>query len=420
MKIQTPIFNSPALPELLAPAGSKEKLEVAIEYGADAVYLAGLNYGLRTSAQNFTPLELQEGVALAHAKGVKVYVTLNSFLHDEDFVGLSEYLGLLADLKVDGLIVSDLGIASLVHRQFPSLVLHISTQASVLNTHGANFFKALGAKRIILGREVSLEDARSIKQQTGLEVELFIHGSRCMSYSGHCVISNFTQGRDSNRGGCAHSCRFKYTASSEEGRVESSHLMSSKDLQGLEALEALANAGIDSLKIEGRMKSELYLASVCGTYRQALNYLQREKSLIGAPSDHWEKILSTHAHRDGSAQALWTGQSLGQLSRDPEVFEERQEEGQHHFVGKVLWSNPQRGLGIQVKYHFTPGERLFFLDKNLLTQEWVCPGMKDLEGNELSKSKPSSVVVLPFDERVCAGNLVFKLRAPAVAHQVAI
>ena len=197
------------VPELLAPAGSLEKLKVAVSYGANAVYLGGQKFGLRSAAENFTIEELEEGVAFAHERNAQVYVVLNSFFHDKDFDTLDEFIKELERLKVDALIVSDPGVISHISKN-SNLEIHLSTQASCLNVESAKMWKRLGVTRVVLGREVTVAEAGKIKRESGLEVEMFVHGSMCMAYSGNCVISNYTQGRDSNRGGCAHSCRFDY------------------------------------------------------------------------------------------------------------------------------------------------------------------------------------------------------------------
>jgi len=194
-------MKTTSLPEILAPAGSLEKLKVAVLYGAHAVYVGGQKFGLRTAADNFTLDELREGMRFAHERGAKVYVVLNSFLHDKDLKELPEFVQYLEEIQTDAVIVSDLGVVRTV-REFSNLPIHISTQASTLNVHSAKLWKSAGATRIVLGREVSVKEAGKIRREADIEVEMFIHGSMCMAYSGHCVISNFTQGRDSNRGGC--------------------------------------------------------------------------------------------------------------------------------------------------------------------------------------------------------------------------
>ncbi len=276
------MFNF-TLPEILSPAGNLDKLKTSVLYGADAVYLAGQNYGLRTAADNFTEDEIIEGLQFAHDRGVKCYVTLNAFLHDQDLEKLPPFLSLLESTGTDAVIVSDLGVIDCVQK-YSGLPIHLSTQASCLNTFAGDFWKGRGVKRLILGREVSIEEANTIKKETGLEVEVFVHGAMCMAYSGHCTISNFTRGRDSNRGGCAQSCRFDYSldlSSSNHGRstndpanqndsgIRHSFFLSSKDLAGVQLIPELLKSNIDSVKIEGRMKSSLYTAVVTRVYREA-------------------------------------------------------------------------------------------------------------------------------------------------------
>ena len=274
------------LPELLAPAGSLEKLKTAVLYGADAVYFAGQEFGLRAAADNFTLDEIREGVEFAHSRGAKTYVVLNGFLHDSDLENLPAFVRFLKDVGVDAVIVSDPGVAMVVREHGP-IPLHVSTQASVMNTYGALAWKELGAVRVVLGREVSIREAGRIQREAGIEIELFVHGAMCMAYSGHCVISNFTQGRDSNRGGCAHSCRFSYDVKFESGQHESSFVMSSKDLEGLMALPQFVEEGIVSLKIEGRMKGPLYAATTTRVYRAALDYYREQRRWELASSPAW-------------------------------------------------------------------------------------------------------------------------------------
>ncbi len=265
-------------PELLAPAKNLERLKVAIAYGADAVYLGGQKYGLRARADNFTDYDLEQGVARAHQHGAKVYVTLNAFLHDADFEGLEEYCQFLESIEVDGVIVSDLGILRVV-RNSSNLNIHLSTQASCLNSSAACLWKEMGVKRLIVGRELSIAEAGLIRERSGIDVEMFAHGAMCMAYSGHCTISNFTAGRDSNRGGCIQSCRLPYELESntlepvEENRKQNDLVtfMSSRDLWGIDQIGEFFKHQICSLKIEGRMKSSFYVALTCKVYRQLID-----------------------------------------------------------------------------------------------------------------------------------------------------
>lgn len=286
-------------PELLSPAGSLEKLKVAILYGADAVYLAGQKYGLRTAADNFTLDEIAEGVAFAHAQRAKAYIVLNAFLHDSDMVGAPDFIAQVSEMGIDGAIVSDLGVIETVRRN-SKIPIHLSTQASCLNRYAAQAWRRLGVSRLILGREVSVAAAGEIKKQSGLEVELFIHGSMCMAFSGNCTISSFTRGRDSNRGGCAQSCRFRYSFGDEA----TSTFMSAKDLNGLECLPLFSEHQIDSVKIEGRMRSPLYVGGVTKVYREALDQLAVEGDLDSHALSRWQRELDLIPHREYSTGNL--------------------------------------------------------------------------------------------------------------------
>ncbi|MBC2579005.1 U32 family peptidase [Clostridium sp. DJ247] len=269
-------------PELLAPAGNLEKLKTAINFGADAVYLGGSKLNLRAFADNFTDEELKEGVEYAHSRGKKVFVTMNVFPHNEDLNGLEEYLKNLYELKVDAIIVSDPGIIMAAREVVPELELHLSTQANNVNWKSAKFWYNQGIKRIVLAREMSLEEIKDIRNNIpeSCEIESFIHGSMCMAYSGRCVISNYMTGRDSNRGQCAQPCRYKYYLVEEKRPGEyfpvfedekGSYILNSKDLCMIEYIPELVRAGIDSFKIEGRMKSSYYVASIVKSYRQAID-----------------------------------------------------------------------------------------------------------------------------------------------------
>lgn len=376
-------MTKPFIPQLLCPAGNMEKLKVAISYGADAVYLAGQHYGLRSAADNFTPDELKEAVSFAHDRGVKVYVALNSFFHDKDFVGLDDYLVFLESLGVDALIVSDEGVVLRASLQ-TQIPIHLSTQASCLNQYSALFWKQMGVKRIVLGREVSLEDAARIKKETGLEVELFIHGSMCMSYSGHCIISNFTQGRDSNRGGCAHSCRFEYTLKTDEGAHKTAYFMSSKDLRGLELLNLYSKFEIDSIKIEGRMKSHLYLSTVTSCYAQALKNLEDPLKLASL-----SKELEKTSHKEFTFGSLLTP------ADEASIYDKRESENQtFHLIG-IVQDVFEDSFILETR---TGINNLWDLEilKSDGTSEKIDPStMTDLYGNRHEKSRPGQLVRFP-------------------------
>ena len=268
------------IPELLAPAGNPEKLRMAVLYGADAVYLGGRSFGLRAFGGNFTPDKMKEAVAFAHQHGTKVYITINIFPHDNDMLDLDDYLHFVYDIGADAALVADLGVFTRAREIVPSLPLHVSTQANNTNWRAAEAWHKLGAKRIVLARELSGKEISEIRRHTDAELEIFVHGAMCISYSGRCMLSNYLAGRDANRGACAQPCRWKYALVEEkcpgeylpiEEDEHGNYIMNSKDLCLLPYLQDVIDTGVDSLKIEGRMKSVHYVASVTKAYRDALD-----------------------------------------------------------------------------------------------------------------------------------------------------
>ncbi|WP_457576307.1 U32 family peptidase C-terminal domain-containing protein [Desulfomarina sp.] len=282
----------PNLPELLAPAGNYEKLVTAIHYGADGVYLGGRRFSLRAKAGNFSDEMIRAGVVYGHEHGVKIYVTVNIFAHNNDFNGLEEYLLLLWKTGVDGIIVADPGIFAVARRVVPSLPIHLSTQANVTNHVSASFWFDRGAVRLNLARELSLHEIETIRREVEGELEIFVHGAICISYSGRCMLSNYMTGRDANRGNCAHPCRYSYSLVEEKRPGElfpveeddrGTYIFNAKDLCLLERLPQLVSTGVDSLKIEGRMKSIFYVGGTVRIYRAALDYL------AALPAEAWDR-----------------------------------------------------------------------------------------------------------------------------------
>ena len=292
--------------ELLAPAGDKERLLAALHFGADAIYFAGKKWGLRAFAENFDEDEIKEAISLCHQNNVKAYITINVLAHNQDFEGLIEYLKYLEDCKVDGVIVNDLGIATYV-KKYTSLELHVSTQANVTNKESALIWVSLGAKRIVLARELSLKEIKEIKDAVGedIELETFIHGAMCVSYSGRCLLSNYLTGRDSNKGACAQPCRWDYAIyrkhqDDDEGDYlpieedeRGTYILNSKDLCLVNYIKELVEAGISSFKVEGRMKSTYYVATVINTYRRAIDDYYENK----APSFNYVEELEKTSNR---------------------------------------------------------------------------------------------------------------------------
>ena len=256
-------------PSLVAPGGSFEKFNIAIRCGADAVYVGGPGFGLRKSADNLNLHQLEAAVGIANEAGKRLYVVLNGFLHNEDVGRLYEYVACLSEMGVHAVIASDLGVVDIV-KEVSDLDVHVSTQASVCNWRAAAFWKKAGAKRVVVARELSLAECQIIREKAGIEVETFVHGAMCASYSGKCVISNYSSGRDSNRGGCVQSCRHSFRLIDGEESV-SAYIMNAKDLNAIELIPELVASGIDAFKIEGRMKSNLYLANSVSVYRDAID-----------------------------------------------------------------------------------------------------------------------------------------------------
>jgi U32 family peptidase len=387
-------------PELLAPAGSLEKLKVAVLYGANAVYCGGQEFGLRTAAENFTNEELIEGVEFAHGHGSQVFVVLNGFLHDKDLVALPEFLFFLEKIKVDAVIVSDIGVVETVKKN-TKLPIHLSTQASCLNIEAAKLWEEMGVRRVILGREASIADGALIKKHTNLEVELFIHGSMCMAYSGNCVISNYTQGRDSNRGGCAHSCRFEYELENESSKKKA-YFMSSKDLNGLEHLDLFLESKIDSLKIEGRMKGHLYAATVAKSYSRAIKEWKKTGSISKETLNKSINELNKISHR------LYTDTNLVEPSKEDSVFDEREQvDGDFVTVGFVEESIPGEFLVIDVKKAFHQGDSLelipFIADEQVVKADQIF----SLNLSEkVIKTNPGSLVKVPYSRAASRYSLI--------------
>ncbi len=395
-------MKSQKLPEVLAPAGSLDKLKVAVLYGANAVYVGGQKFGLRTAADNFTEDELREGMAFAHARGAKVYVVLNSFLHDKDLTELPEFVSFLEDIGTDAVIVSDLGVVRTV-RAHSTIPIHVSTQASTLNVHSALLWKEAGAQRIVLGREVSVREAGKIRREAQIEIEMFIHGSMCMAYSGHCVISNFTQGRDSNRGGCAHSCRFEYSIEGLDTlEKKRAFFMSSKDLEGLRVLPAFIEEGIDSLKIEGRMKSHLYAGTMAKVYSEALRFYAQHGHFLSDDLRDWEAELSKVSHR------AYTEASLLTPAGPDSIFNERENasEGEWRMVGTVVEANPKAGIVLEVRNAFNQGDEIEILPFRGSAVRLRALEMSDLASQPVVRTRPTTLVRLPFVSGVEAMHLV--------------
>lgn len=327
--------------ELLAPAGDLEKLKMAIIYGADAVYLGGEAFGLRKASKNFTLEDIKKAVEFAHELDKKVYVTLNIVPHDEDLNGLDEYVESLNDIGIDAVIVSDPGIFNIVRSVAKDLPIHLSTQASVTNFETIMFWYNLGIKRIVLARELTLDEIRAIskKAPNDLELETFVHGAMCMSYSGRCLLSSYMTGRDANRGDCAQPCRYKYNVVEEkrpgeyfpiEEHEEGTFIFNSKDLCMIDHIDELVEAGIKSFKIEGRVKSPYYVATVVGAYRKAIDDYYKD------PLNYKFDIKLLEELRKVSHRDFTTGFFYNEAKTNAQVFTTNSYIRKYDFVGMIL------------------------------------------------------------------------------------
>ncbi len=387
-------------PEILAPAGSPEKLKFAIAYGADAVYLGGTGFGLRTAAATFDAPSLARAVEYAHARGVRVYVALNIFAHNRDIEALPSYIQELATLGVDAVIVSDPGVLTLVRELAPALKIHISTQANTTNWRTARLWKALGAERIVLARELSLEEIKTVYSRTGMELEVFVHGAMCMAYSGRCLLSNYMTGRGANQGDCAQSCRWKYRLVEEKRPGEyfpvlederGTYILSSRDLCLLEYLPALVESGVTSLKIEGRVKSIHYVASITRVYRQALDaYLADPDNYSVRPE--WLEEISKVSNREYTTGFI-TGLRPGETPPEYSIYQRP-----YTFVGVVLGYDEQQGmLLVEQRNRFKRGEQLEIMTPGRETITMVVAEILDKEGNSQEAAPhPRQVVLLPW------------------------
>lgn len=384
-------MNKPMIkPELLAPAGSLEKLKMAITYGADAVYLGGKQFGLRAGAGNFTPEEMAEGVEIAHSRGVKVYVTINIFAHNEDLRDLPDYLRSLAELKVDAVIISDPGVLEMAREYAPNLELHLSTQANTTNWASARFWEKQGVTRIVLARELSLEEIREVRDKTGVELEVFVHGAMCMSYSGRCLISNYLAHRDANRGECAQPCRWKYALVEEnrpgqyfpiEEDERGSYIFNSHDLSMLEHLPELVKAGIASFKIEGRMKSVHYVSTVVKVYRQALDAYFADPDNYKVRAD-WKEEIAKVSHRDYT-----TGFYFGKPNTEAHTYGSSSYLRSYDFVGVIIDYDAEKGLYlVEQRNKIFLGDNLEAAGPKGEPQTFILEEMRDMGGNPVESA----------------------------------
>ncbi len=349
-------------PELLAPAGNMEKLKMAFLYGADAVYLGGEAYGLRAQGGNFSRAEMAEAARFAHERGKRIYVTVNVYPHNEELSALPDYIRCLQSIGADAVLVSDLGVFSMARETAPDLPVHVSTQANTVNYAAVNAWARLGAERVVLARELSAGEIREIRARCGVELEMFVHGAMCVSYSGRCLMSNYFTGRDANRGDCAQACRWKYALMEEtrpgqyfpvEEDGRGTYIFNSKDLCLLPYLPEVVECGADSLKIEGRMKSVHYVASVTKAYRMALDaYFDAPERFKVDPA--WLEALGKVSHR-----AYTDGFFHGGPPRDAQIYGSSSYAQTSDFVGLVLDYDAASGTAlVEQRNHMKVGEEI--------------------------------------------------------------
>ena len=399
-------------PELLAPAGNLEKLKVAVHYGADAVFIGGQEYGLRSNADNFTLEEMAEGVQFAKKYGAKIYVTTNIYAHNENIPGLEDYLRGLERVGVHGIIVADPLIIETARRVAPKLEVHLSTQQSLTNWKAVQFWKEEGLERVVLARETSAEEIREIKEKVDIEIETFIHGAMCIAYSGRCVLSNHMTARDSNRGGCCQSCRWDYDLYKLEGdraialfdENDDPFAMSPKDLNLIQSIPKMIELGIDSLKIEGRMKSIHYVATVVSVYSKVIDAYCADPDNFVIRKE-WLDELDKCANRD-TAPAFFEGVP----GYKEQMFGVHSKKTTYDFVGLVLDYDKETGIvTLQQRNFFKPGDEVEFFGPEIENFTQVIEKIWDEEGNELDAARhPLQIVRFKVDREVFPYNMMRK------------
>ena len=373
--------------ELLSPAGDAEKMKIAFLYGADAIYIGGQNYSLRANAKNFTLEEIKETVKYAHNLNKKVYVTVNIVFHDEDFQGLEDYLKYLDSVNVDAIIVSDIAVMNLWQKLSLKMELHVSTQASTLNKETALFYKELGATRVVLARECLKDNIKEIKDYTSLELEAFIHGAMCTSISGRCIMSNYATNRDANRGGCAQICRWNFTAESNDQIITNNFQICPKDLNMIPNIKEMIEVGVNSFKVEGRMRSIYYLATVMLSYKRIINHILNN-TLTDKISNYYLNILNRCANRESTPQFF---------NKYPGYEEQyytntREEYSNQDFLG-IVKENKDGIITLEQRNYFKTGTTVQFISPNKKTFNYEINEIFDEEMNIIKEANHAQMIV---------------------------
>ena len=378
--------------ELLAPAGNFSKLKTAVYYGADAVYIGGKNFSLRAFSDNFSDEEIVEAVKFAHGKNVKIYVTVNIFAKNSDFEKAAEYFKFLESANVDAVLITDVGLISLCKKVAPNLKIHLSTQANTLNKYAVKFWGEQGLERVVLARELSLAEIKEISDfNPETQLEAFVHGAMCISYSGRCLLSNYFNGRDANRGECVQACRWQYELREKSKNGEffpieederGSYILNSKDLNMIEHIDEMASVGVCSLKIEGRMKSEYYLATVINAYRRAIDEYYKIGDKYKENKIFYEELLKTN-HR-----VFTTAYMLGK-NNETVNYSDSQSAGEKQFIATVLEGTNDDGYFVaEMRNRFKKGDKLELLTPNSNFNSIITPSrITDEEGNDIEDAK---------------------------------
>lgn len=399
-------------PEVLSPAGTLEKLKVAIDYGADAVFVGGQAYGLRSRAGNFSMEELQEGIDYAHARGAKVYVAANMVTHEGNEIGAGEWFRQLRDMGLDAVIVSDPALIVICSTEAPGLEIHLSTQASSTNYETFEFWKAMGLTRVVLAREVNMAELAEIRKRTDVEIEAFVHGAMCISYSGRCVLSNHMSHRDANRGGCSQSCRWKYDLydmpfggerRSLKGEIPEDYSMSSVDMCMIDHIPDLIENGVDSLKIEGRMKSIHYVSTVTNCYKAAVDaYMESPEAFYAIKEELIDELWKV-AQRE-----LATGFYYGIPTENEQLFGARRKIPQYKFVGEVVaFDSASMTASIRQRNVIMEGDRIECYGPGFRHFETVVKDLHDADGQKIDRApNPMELLTISLPREVKPGDMI--------------
>lgn len=403
--------------ELLAPAGNLEALKIAILYGADAVYMGGHHYGLRAKARNFTTAQMIEGIEFAHSHGKKVYVTANIIAHNDDFEGMEDYFRELEQMNVDAIIVADPGVLAVAKEVVPNMEIHLSTQANNTNYHSALFWAKQGVDRIVVARELSFDEIYKIKQKLpeNIDIEAFVHGAMCISYSGRCLMSNYLTNRDANRGECSHPCRWKYHVVEEkrpgeympiEETERGTYIYNSRDLCMIEYIPQLIESGITSFKIEGRMKTAFYVATVVKAYRQAIDTYLRSPQEYEAKKSYFLEEVSKASHREYT-----TGFYHGKTKSEDQTYTHNSYIRDYDFAGMIIDYNDETSMvTVEQRRKFSIGDSLEVMPQDIPSYSINVKEMWDEEGESIDAAPhPKQIVRFKVDKPIVAPAILRKV-----------